>query len=130
MYEFSVFLFAYFQLRSFQSMSHYYHSRTKLSNGFLLFVLVRIFYIYPVLYFKKIISWLNTIKLWFLSIILLYFKMDWNMRPYCKHCIYCKVCSPLLNNSISTPISSLSPNRRSKKQARIVPNNMIINLTF
>ena len=46
------------------------------------FILIKIYYICPILYFRYIISWINTIKLRFILIIFLYFKTSQRMGRY------------------------------------------------
>ena len=79
--------------------------------------LIKIYYTCPILYFRQIISWINTIKFRFVLVIILYFNFSLRMRRYQKSLPALIVSSPAL-------IMSLPVNRFPNKLA---PNSILRN---
>ena len=66
----------YIKIQSYQYMAHFYDSHTKLSNEVLSIYIYQDLLHMPIVYFRGIISRINTIKFSFILIIILYFKIS------------------------------------------------------
>ena len=87
------------------------------------FILIKIYYIFPILYFKWIISWIKTIKFRFILIIRSYFKI-------CQRTRRNKKSWPVLIVISSALIVPLPADRFPNKLAPKVPNNILKNPPF
>ena len=98
------------------------------SVSFYWFILIKIYYICPIFYFRWIISWINTIKLRFVLIILLYLLL----RRHLKLWPAVTVSSPAL--IVAYPwlvaIALLPVNRFPNKLAPKAPNDIPRNPPF